>query len=154
MQSDGKTPGRCQKTWLFWSTMGWQWNLFFFAGWTFFAGCGKLMSLKRYFWQSQKYMAKIYGKAKKPMSIADRFEGIGLMVVRESGNFERMCNRCVSVVLNQPIAHQGEQPAWWLALVRVDRKQEEKYGSSPAPAAQRIQIAGRTCSSSRCTVQQ
>ena len=57
-------------------------------------------------------MAKIYGKAKKPMSIADRFEGIGLMVVRESGNFERMCNRCVSVVLNQPIAHQGEQPAW------------------------------------------
>ena len=42
-------------------------------------------------------------------------------------------------MLNQPIARQGEKPAWWLALVKADRKRKEMY-CPPAPAAERIQI--------------
>ena len=49
----------------------------------------------------------------------------------------------VVIALNQPIARQGGKPAWWLAPVNVDRKQKEMY-CSPAPAAERIQIAGRS----------
>ena len=78
----------------------------------------------------------IFVRAKKPMSIAN---GIGLTVVRESGKSERICNRAtilshiehdltvywrwkdeygachrflVIIVLNEPIACQGEKPAW------------------------------------------
>ena len=45
----------------------------------------------------------------------------------------------VVIVLNKPIACQGEKPTWWLAPAKMYRKQKEMCCSSPNPSAGRIQ---------------
>ena len=40
----------------------------------------------------------IFVRAKEPMSITDRLEGIGLTVVQELGKSERICNRYVTIL--------------------------------------------------------
>ena len=51
----------------------------------------------------------IFVRAKNPMSIADRLEGIGLTVVRESGKSERICNRCLTILSH----HEHDLTAYW-----------------------------------------
>ena len=58
--------------------------------------------------------------------------------------FDRFDRFPVVIVLNQPIAHKGEKLAWLLATIKANRKQKEMCCSPPVPAAERIQIAGRT----------
>ena len=65
----------------------------------------------------------IFEKTKKPVSIADRFAGIGLTVVRESGKSARTWSRCVTILTHL----EHDLPVYW--------QWKEDYGIAAASSS-------------------
>lgn len=45
-----------------------------------------------------RHSTDLFEKVKKPLSIAERLENIGLTVVRDEVRSDRICNRCVTIL--------------------------------------------------------